>query len=199
MVGRERELSELPDLVLVERLVTLTGPGGIGKTRLALEVARRLEVNYADVVFVDLAPVTDPRLVPHAMVRALGVREDRDKPLIDSVQDHVGARSFLMVLDNCEHVLADSARLADALVRNCPGLHILATSREAMRIHGETAWLVLPLGLDQARLLFVARARSAQANLQFNNRDSALIADICRRLDGIPLAHRSAQRATVEL
>ncbi len=189
LVGRERELGELQELVRVERLVTLTGPGGIGKTRLALEVARQLEVGYDDLgVFVDLAPVTDPQLVPYAMARALGVREARDKPLIDTVQDHVGTRRLLVVLDNCEHVLADSARLADALVRNCPQLHLLVTSREAMRIHGETAWSVPPLKLDQACLLFGERARSAQANPPLNGRDSALIADICRRLDGIPLA-----------
>ena len=189
LVGRERELTELRELLANTRLLTLTGSGGIGKTRLAQALGLRIEAEYADGgVFVDLAPVSDQARVTHAMAQALGVRETRDRPLLETVHAHVGSRQLLVVLDNCEHVLPGAARLADILIRNCPRLRILATSREALRIHGETAWPVPPLVQDEARALFIERARGAQATLHFTPQDTAVIGDICRRLDGIPLA-----------
>lgn len=188
-VGREQELSELELVLKSGRLLTLTGPGGIGKTRLALEVARRLEAEYADGgVYVDLAPVTDPALVPQAVALALGVREERNRPLIQTVQGHLAARQLLFILDNCEHLLEASARLVDALARNCPELRLLATSREPMRINAERAWPVPPLRLDEACELFIERARAAHARMHLTAADNVVIAEICQKLDGMPLA-----------
>ena len=148
-VGREQEMGELQLVLKSGRILTLTGPGGIGKTRLALEVARRVEAEYDDgAVYVDLAPVTDPALVPQAAALALGVREERTRPLIQTVQGNLAARQLLFILDNCEHLLEASARLVDALARNCPDVRIVATSREPMRINAERAWPVPPLRMD---------------------------------------------------
>lgn len=213
-IGRERELQELTRLVATSRLVTLTGTGGCGKTRLALEVASTLcgEVPsggspadrlYRDGVwFVDLAPLSDPSLVPQRMATALGVREQPGQPLMATLNDHLRDKRLLIVLDNCEHLIDACAQLADGLLRACPDLHILATSREAINIEGEMSYLVPslqipnrqdPLSLDRLALnesvrLFVERARAAQAHFRLTPQSATAVTQLCQRLDGIPLA-----------
>jgi predicted ATPase/DNA-binding XRE family transcriptional regulator/Tfp pilus assembly protein PilF len=189
LVGREREISEIQLVLKSGRLLTLTGAAGIGKTRLALEVAHRLEHGYADgAVFVDLAALSDPGLVPQAAALAVGVREQKDQPVLQTLQDELGPSEMLLVIDNCEHLLDASATLADRLVWSCPRVSILATSREGMRIRGETVWLVPTLRSEEANELFIERAQTADAQLGWSDEDAEHIVDICRRLDCIPLA-----------
>jgi predicted ATPase/DNA-binding XRE family transcriptional regulator/Tfp pilus assembly protein PilF len=189
LVGREREISELQLLLKSSRLLTLTGAAGIGKTRLALEVARRTEHQFTGgAAFVDLSPLTDAGLVPQAAALAVGVREQKDRTVLQALQDELVGRDMLLVIDNCEHVLDSSATLADMLVRACPRVRVLSTSRESMRIHGETVWLVPSLRPDEAHQLFVERARAVGSTLEWSDADTRYVADICRRLDGIPLA-----------
>jgi predicted ATPase/DNA-binding XRE family transcriptional regulator len=189
LVGRERELSELQLLLKTVRLLTLTGAGGIGKTRLAVELARRVEAHYEDgAVFVELAPVSDPTAVPHALAAAIGVRETGSSPIVDLIQEFVGAKELLIIVDNCEHLIDACAALADTLLRTCPAIRFLATSREALRSRGETVWPVPSLRQDEASHLFIERARSSRADLQFGPDERKLIEQICRRLDNIPLA-----------
>jgi predicted ATPase/DNA-binding XRE family transcriptional regulator len=189
LVGREREISDIQLLLKSGRLLTLTGTAGIGKTRLAVEVARRVQGQYANgVAFVDLAPLSDPGLVAQAAALTVGVREQKDRSALQALEDELRAREMLLVIDNCEHVLDASAALADGLVRSCPRLHLLATSREGLRIRGETVWLVPTLRSEEASELFTERARAAQAQLEWSGDDPKYVADICRRLDGIPLA-----------
>ena len=189
LVGREREISEIQLLLKSGRLLTLTGAAGIGKTRLALEVAHRLQHQYTHgVAFIDLAPLSDPGLLPQAAAIAVGAREQKDRSVLQALQDELGAREMLLIIDNCEHVLDASAALADGLVRNCPRIRILATSREGMRIRGETVWLVPTLRSEEANQLFIERAQAADAQLEWSDEDTKYVVDICRRLDGIPLA-----------
>ena len=132
-VGREREMAEVEGCCGSSRLLTLTGPGGSGKTRLALAVASRLVDRFEDGVWlVELAPLSDPDLVPQAVASVLGVREAPGTPLVDSLRAHIGSRQLLLVLDNCEHLIGACASLAEALLRGCPNLRVLATSREAL-------------------------------------------------------------------
>jgi predicted ATPase/DNA-binding XRE family transcriptional regulator len=188
-VGRQAELVALRALIGGTRLLTLTGAGGIGKTRVALELAHQLESEYADgAVFVDLAPVVDVGLVPHAVAATLGVSGKPVEPLTLSVCDHLRAMNLVIVLDNCEHLLAGCAQLADVLIRNCSGVQVVTTSREPLRIHGETVWTVPPLAPDEAVDLFVRRAGAAAAAMPLKNEDVEAIREICVRLEGIPLA-----------
>jgi predicted ATPase/DNA-binding XRE family transcriptional regulator len=188
-VGRQAELLALRALIGDTRLLTLTGAGGIGKTRVALELAHQLESEYADgAVFVDLAPVVDVGLVPHAVAATLGVSGQPVEPLTLSVCDHLRAMNLVIILDNCEHVLTGCAQLADVLIRNCSGVQVVTTSREPLRIHGETVWMVPPLALDEAVDLFVRRAGAAAAAMPLKNEEIQAIREICVRLEGIPLA-----------
>ena len=171
------------------RQLTLTGAAGIGKTRLALEVARDAEPRFEHgAVFVDLCARTRSIACAQALAAALHLRDEANKTATEIIQDHLITQQLLLVLDNCEHLLQGTASLADSLIRSCGGLRILTTSREAMRNRGETVWPVPALRADEAQDLFVARARAAQASLDFSNTDNAVIARICQRLDGIPLA-----------
>jgi predicted ATPase/class 3 adenylate cyclase/transcriptional regulator with XRE-family HTH domain/Tfp pilus assembly protein PilF len=189
LIGREHETGEVQLVLRSGRLVTLTGPGGIGKTRLALEVARRVEVEYDNgAAYVDLAPVTNSADVSRAVVQALGLQEERNRSLLETVQDYLGVRQVLIVLDNCEHVLDGSARVTDTLVRNCREVRILATSREPMRIKSELAWPVPPLRMQGACELFIERARAAHAGLHLSDAERILVGQICQQLDGMPLA-----------
>ena len=147
-VGRERELGEVAALLSAHRLLTFTGPGGTGKTRLALQAAADALEQYPDGVWLaELAALADPGLVPQAVAQAVGVREEPGRPLPATLAEALRPRRLLLVLDNCEHVLEAAARLADALVRGCPGVRVLATSRELLGVGGETAWRVPSLGL----------------------------------------------------
>jgi predicted ATPase/DNA-binding NarL/FixJ family response regulator len=188
-VGREREVEELKNLLGTTRLLTLTGAGGCGKTRLAIHVAADTASEYPDGTwFVELAPLVDPTHVLHAVAAALGVREATDRELTDSLIEFVRGRSLRLVLDNCEHVVDAAAHLADALLRASARLHILATSREPLGCIGETTWRVPSLSQPEALRLFTERARAARPELNLVDVDASVLAEICRRLDGIPLA-----------
>ena len=196
LVGREHELASIRRLLQTSRLVTLTGTGGIGKTRLVLEVTRA----SADAVFVDLAPLTDGGLVMAAVAAALGVREQPNASLHDLLCTRLAEGNPLLVLDNCEHLVQACAELAESLLRSCPELRILATSRERLGVPGERNWPVPPLAvpdeqLPAARLpecetvrLFLERATAMCPEFAHTPRNSGSIASLCRRLDGIPLA-----------
>jgi predicted ATPase/DNA-binding CsgD family transcriptional regulator len=202
-VGRERELAEVKRLMTMTDLLTLTGAGGSGKTRIALRVAAELVGAYPDGVwFVELAPLSDGGLVPQAVAGALGVRERPGRPVTDTLVDSLRSRRMLLVLDNCEHLLHAVARLVDALLDSCPNLRILATSREPLGVAGEANWpvpsLSLPepgrsltveeLGGYEAARLFVERAIHRPASFTPTPENAGAIAEICRQLDGIPLA-----------
>ena len=202
-VGRERERVEIGRLLAGTRLLTLTGPGGIGKTRLAIEVATDAAEDYPDGAWlVELASLADPALVPPAVASVLEVGEVAGQQLPATLTGTLGPRQLLIVLDNCEHLVRACAELSDRLLRGCPRLRILVTSREPLRVPGEVIWRMPSLGVPDPRLLsgtdevaaseavklFVDRARSALPSFVLGDRHAAGVAEICRRLDGIPLA-----------
>jgi predicted ATPase len=205
-IGRECELSELRQLVGSVRLLTLVGAGGIGKTRLALQLAHELEQRPLDdgVWLVELAAVRDPTLVPHTVAAVLDIRERPDQPVSLTLRESLRTASPAIVVDNCEHVIEACAELVEDLLRTCPGLRIIATSRRPLRVPGEVTWRVPPLrvaaappsgaiGSDEiaaseAVRLFIERTRSVLPNFVLNDRNAAGVAQICRHLDGIPLA-----------
>jgi predicted ATPase/DNA-binding CsgD family transcriptional regulator len=200
-IGREGELAAVRRLVAGSRLVTLTGAGGAGKTRLGLQVAAGLLDGAGDGVwFADLAPLGDPGLVAVTVADVLGVRQEPGRALLDVLVEAVGGRRLLVLLDNCEHVIGTCAKLADALLRNCPELALLATSREPLGIDGEYVYRVPSLGLpadaddagaiwaSEAVRLLAVRAEAQGAPLAGDEQTAAVAGRICRRLDGIPLA-----------
>jgi predicted ATPase/transcriptional regulator with XRE-family HTH domain len=201
-VGREGEIADVQGLLRAKRLVTLTGPGGVGKTSLALEVAAAMREQFADGIWlVELAALTDPQLVAHAVAATLGVREQPGEPILATLGTALGTTERLLVVDNCEHLLDGCARLAEALLRACPRLRILVTSREPLRVGAEVIWrvpsLTLPdhddqapgeLAKSEAVRLFVERAEAVQPSFALTAGNAAAVAQICRRLDGIPLA-----------
>src|SRR5215218_1372274 len=213
LVGRERETAAVRDLILRdgERLVTLIGPGGVGKTRLALRVLDEIAGRFADgAVFVPLAAVTDPEMVPAAIASELGVHEVGDRPVLDSLIGLLRERTLLLVLDNLEQVVQAAPTVADLLAA-CPDLVVLATSRAALRVSGECEFPVPPLAIPDhasgaahdpadtdAIRLFVLRARSVNSEFALTADNPPIIAAICRRLDGLPLAiELAAARAKV--
>jgi predicted ATPase/DNA-binding XRE family transcriptional regulator len=195
-VGRGHEIAAVQDLLNTARLVTLTGIGGIGKTRLALEVARASP--YA--VFVDLAPLIDGGLVPAAIAGALGIREQPGVPLLELLSSYLASRDRLLVLDNCEHLVQAAAELAEALLHTCARLRILATSRERLGVAGERTWQVPALSVPEpeepieslqaceATCLFLQRAAAVRADFSLTPENGPIVASLCRRLEGIPLA-----------
>jgi non-specific serine/threonine protein kinase len=200
-IGRERELAAVRRLVGGSRLVTLTGTGGAGKTRLGLHVAARLPDGGGDGVwFADLAPLGEPDLVAVAVADALGVRHEPGRPALDTLVEAVGGRGLLLLLDNCEHVIGACAKLADTLLRACPNVSLLATSREPLGIDGERVYrvpsMVTPAqGDDTAAIraseavrLLEDRAAAHGARLAWDEENAEVAGRICRRLDGIPLA-----------
>src|SRR5712672_1691487 len=201
LVGRTNAVQHLRGLLSAYRVVTLTGAGGIGKTRLAFEVARGLFPSFqGDVRLVELVSLSDPALVPTAVAGVLGLKLGGDEISAESVARAIGAQKFLLVLDNCEHVIDAAARLAETIVRMCPRTTILATSREILKIEGEYVYRVPPLDVpsqhgDPANIpshsavqLFLATTRALQSGFLPNGENLPAIAAICRRLDGIPLA-----------
>jgi predicted ATPase/DNA-binding SARP family transcriptional activator len=187
-IGRDHELEELSSLVGSARLLTLTGAGGSGKTRLAREVALRASGEFDRVVWADLAPVGEPALLPVRVAADLHVPDRAVGAPVEWIIATIGEARVLLVLDNCEHLVDAAADFADALLRACPRLTILTTSREALGVCSELAWLVPPLARDDAMQLFVERARETLPALTLTASGQAAIEEICRRLDGIPLA-----------
>ncbi|MGD0474006.1 MAG: helix-turn-helix domain-containing protein [Candidatus Velthaea sp.] len=204
-VGREPDIDAIIALLQTARLVTLTGPGGVGKTRLALEVASRLAQTFRDGAWwVDLESLTDPQLIAHAIARALRSRlpaqGDPQRALFDLLEQ----RNLLLVLDNCEHLIAPVRTDIRALLLACPQLRVLATSRQVLAVGGEMTYRIAPLRLpdretaarlspgaaleNEALKLFIERARSARADFALTEQTVPIVADICRRLDGIPFA-----------
>ena len=206
-VGREREMVDVKRLLTTSRLVTLTGVGGTGKTRLALQVAADVIDDYDHGVwFVDLAPIHDSALVAQTLAGALGVRESPGRAIEETLAELLRSQRLLVVLDNCEHVIESCAALADRLLHASPGLRIVATSREALAIGGEFVWPVPPLQApDPARLvsstdiaeqlsqydavrLFIDRSVAVRPEFSVTNANAPAVAEVCHRLDGIPLA-----------
>ncbi len=189
-VGRGPQLSEVGKLLVEHRLVTLTGAGGVGKTRMAIHVAGQVAAEYADGVwYVDLAPITDPAVVPVTVARALGLPDQPGRSTMDTLLRFVRDRQILVMLDNCEHLLDACAELVVALLAGSPALTLLATSREQIGVAGEVMWRVPSLSMaDEAVELFADRARLAQTGFSVADDNAAVVAEICRRLDGIPLA-----------
>ena len=189
LVGREGELAEIDRLLRASRLLTLTGPGGSGKTRLALQAAERVGLEYPNGVhFVQLAPLTDPALVPSVVAAAVQVREPPGSGLVEALVTALRHQRRLLVLDNCEHLLDASAALAQALLQGCRGVAVLTTSREPLGIAGEVPWRVPALSVPASVQLFVARAATVSPGFRLDEQNQAAVAEICRRLDGLPLA-----------
>jgi predicted ATPase/class 3 adenylate cyclase/DNA-binding CsgD family transcriptional regulator len=189
-VGREADSAQLRDLVIENRLVTLTGAGGVGKTRMAIQVAGQFSGDFSDGVwYVDLAPITDPDLVAITTARALGLPDQPGRSTMETLTRFVADRQMLMVLDNCEHLLDASATLTVALLQAGPRVSLLTTSREPIGVAGELSWRVpsLPLA-DKAIELFIDRACRARPDFVVNDENAATVTEICRRLDGVPLA-----------
>jgi predicted ATPase/class 3 adenylate cyclase/DNA-binding CsgD family transcriptional regulator len=189
-VGRTAQIAEVRELLGQDRLVTLTGAGGIGKTRLAVQVATQIAAEFADGAWcVDLAPITDSGLVPVTVARALGLPDQPGRTMIDTVVSVIGGRRMLLVLDNCEHLLDAAAALTTELLSRCGTVTILATSREPLGVPGEATWRVPPLSLaDEAIELFTDRAQRVRRDFAANADSAGLVLEICRRLDGMPLA-----------
>ena len=189
-VGRDTELTQLRELLADNRVVTLTGAGGVGKTRLAIQVAAAMADEFGDGVwYVDLAPITDPEVVPVAVARALGLPDQPGRSTMDTLTRFVADRQMLVVLDNCEHLLDACAELVVVLLGSAPRLTLLATSREAIGVAGEVSWRVPSLSLDgEAIELFADRARHARPDFTLTDDNAAAVGEICARLDGVPLA-----------
>ena len=200
-IGREREITEAKALLADSRLLTLLGMGGLGKTRLSLQIGADVLEKYPDGVwFVDLAPIKDPALVASATAQVLNVREEAGKPLMQTLCEHIKEHTLLFILDNCEHLVSACASLADALIRGAPGVRVLATSREALHISGEQTYPVFPLTVPDRKAtpdellrsdavqLFVERARLQKPDYALSAAEVPAVAELCTRLDGIPLA-----------
>jgi predicted ATPase len=201
-VGRERDMASVRRLLGTVRLLTLLGPGGIGKTRLSLQsAAEALDDFPGGAWLIELAPLSDATRVSHMVAQVLGVREEAGTPLVRSIAAQIGAQALLLVMDNCEHVAGACAQLIETLLRHAPGVSVLASSREPLRIAGEHTFPVAPLALPGAApksgdamlsspavQLFVDRARQQQPGFAPGARNVPAIVEICRRLDGIPLA-----------
>jgi predicted ATPase/DNA-binding XRE family transcriptional regulator len=204
-IGREREIQEIESLLRGEenhKLVTLVGAGGCGKTRLVLQVAGRIIHLYPDGVwFIDLAPLADPILVSRTTAATLGISETQEEPMAKTLVRFLRGKQTLLLFDNCEHVLEPVSELAEAFLRACPHLQILTTTREVLNVPGEKSFHVLPLPYppegseDKNRIaefdsvrLFIQRAKNAQTLFDITDENASYIAQVCRRLDGIPLA-----------
>lgn len=202
-IGREREREEIKQMLSAHRLVTLTGSGGAGKSRLSLQIGMECLPQFSDGVWlVELAPVTDPALIPQALLSTFSLREDRHRSVLEVLIDYLRAKTLLLILDNCEHLIEACAQISEALLQACPKLRILASSREALGLTGEVAYRVPSLTapnpenlppLDQLRnadsiRLFIERAATAKPGFTLTDVNAFSLAQICYRLDGIPLA-----------
>src|SRR5215207_9810418 len=212
LVGRVREVEEVAERLRSDqvRLLTLTGPGGTGKTRLALQAGADLLDEFDDgVFFVSLATITDPELVPSAIAGSLGLKESAEEPLMETLESYLQQKRLLLILDNFEQVLEGST-LVGALLGSCPNLKVLATSRIPLGLYGEQEYPVPPLALPDPKVLpplevlsqyeavrlFVERARAAKPDFSVTNESAPAVAEICIRLDGLPLAIELAAART---
>ncbi|MEK7327551.1 MAG: protein kinase, partial [Chloroflexota bacterium] len=201
-IGREKEITQLKKRLAENRLITLTGSGGVGKTRLSIQLASELLSEFPHGAWlVDLAPLTDPALVPQTAAAVLDVKPQGNQPVLTALTDYLRAKKLLLVLDNCEHLIEACAQLAEALLRACPDLRLLTTSREAFGVEGEVIVRVPSLSLPslqnatlaaiaeaEAVQLFVERASAALPGFALNEANAPIIAQVCRRLDGVALA-----------
>ena len=202
-IGREKEIAAVKSLITKQRLVSLTGPGGTGKTRLSLQVAADLLDAFQDGVwFVELAPLSDPALVPQTVLTTIGLREETGRPILEILNNYLQPRKVLLILDNCEHLVQAAAQFAEAILHACLNLRMLVSSREALGIPGEKAYQVaslstpnphLPQSVEsvaqyEAVLLFVDRAQAVLSGFTITPANAPAVAQICTRLDGIPLA-----------
>jgi predicted ATPase/class 3 adenylate cyclase len=188
-VGREKEIAEITGLLNSTRLVTLTGSGGTGKTRLAQEVGAEVLSAFTNGVWlIELAPLSDPTQIIPTLAQAFGLQELPFNPLANLVKDYLRDKKILLLLDNCEHLIEACARHVDDLLHKCAGLKILASSREALGIAGEVAYRIPSLADSESTQLFVDRARAANSKFNLTDSNASAIAQICHRLDGIPLA-----------
>jgi len=210
LIGRETQLSDLAALVAANRLITLVGPGGIGKTRLGIELGRRLLSKFADGVWItELGPLSDPGLAPLAISTALGLSDAVDSP--ERLAAALSSKRLLLVLDNCEHLIDAAASIVETLLHTSASLKVIATSREPLRAEGESVYRVPPLDVPpnctdagqvlqhSAVKLFIARTCAGEPTIHFDARIAAATAKICRRLDGIPLALELAAASAVAL
>lgn len=210
-IGRRNDLAEIRRIIATKRLVTLAAVGGAGKTRLALELATQVLDDFPDGAWlVDLTPIKDGHLVARVFGSALAVHERPRQPIAQTLIDHLRGRRLLLVVDNCEHVVDDCAALIDNILRSCPGITVLATSREPLRVDGETVRRLAPLDVPdtavqadldelagcEAITLYLDRARLATPGFEMNAENAAAITELCRRLDGIPLAIELAAART---
>ncbi|OBG91612.1 transcriptional regulator [Mycobacterium sp. E136] len=189
LIGRDDDLRRVVDALSGGPLITLIGVGGVGKTRLALEAASTSAEGFPDGAWVcELAPVEDEAAVAHAVAVALRLQQQQGLDIETTVIEYLRSRKLLVLLDNCEHVLDSAARLADRIVRHCPEVVVLTTSREALNVEGERLLPVPPLSLDDGVRLFAERARSGRPDFELESEPAGAVAEICRRLDGLPLA-----------
>ncbi len=188
-VGRAKELEEIASLVREHRFVTITGPGGTGKTRMAVRVSIELSDAGADAIcFTDLSPIADPSLVAATIAAALGVQEVPKRPLLQTLVAYLKNKELLLILDNCEHVIAQASIAAETLLGQCPRVRILATSREPFRSAGEQAYRLSPLNQEDAIVLFADRAHAVDHRFALSAESATAVEQICRRLEGVPLA-----------
>jgi len=188
-VGREDEIESVKTLVDLHRLTTLVGTGGVGKTRLALQAGAELLDRYEDGVwFVELAPLSDGTLIVSELAPLFGVQVAGDRPLLDALLAGLRPKHALLIIDNCEHLVDPAADIIEKILRGCPNIRVLATSREALKISGETVHRVASLTEESAVALFAERATAASDSFQLTDENRPTVAKICRRLDGIALA-----------
>jgi predicted ATPase len=210
-VGREEEMRELSQILATAPLVTLIGAGGVGKTRLARELARQHAARYADGAWlIELAELAEPSLVEDMVAAAVGMPASRSRDGLQALTEYLRPKHMLLVLDNCEHLIGACADLLSTLLRVCPRLHILATSREPLAINGEIIWLLRPLRLPNPNVplsasqmtglaavkLFIERARAVNPSLDLTDQNAAAIGRVCVAVDGIPLAIELAAART---
>ena len=202
-VGREKEMKEVRDLFQKSRLITLTGAGGCGKTRLAREIASTLIEEFKDGVwFVNLSPLTNPDFIAMSIAEVLSIKEEPDKPIIETLINNIEDKSLLILLDNCEHLIQACAEIVDKLLQSVEGIRILATSREALNIYGEVVWMIPSLSFPapdskvlidetdryESIKLFTDRAALGKPGFKVNTQNVSVVAQICSRMEGIPLA-----------
>ena len=210
-IGRKREVIEVSELLKNHRLVSLTGAGGIGKTRLALQVGMQAQADFEDGAWlVELAPLSDPALVALTVAQIFGLREIPNIPILDTLSSYLRNKQVLLILDNCEHLLVACASMAETLLKNCPRLQLLATSREILNVPGESVYYLSSLPIPpsgqalpveqmaqfEAVQLFIERASQSMTGFTLNDTNARAVFTICQRLDGIPLALELAAART---